>query len=252
MLPCKSWYWDMHGLIFETSIWLLAGSTRLVELHTNRAAKHRYGKQRCKTSNMTVSYENMNLQIRSMFDAEPTSAELISSRKRFVKRPCHQWNTQASNATHASMALEKRTPNTTHPRSSRIAPARKRWQFNQARRDAKTPIREIAKKKKSPPPVLPKKPKKRTLHRSRVPAYTHNLMTTFDISVELRHLFQKNWTDLGACFDHTHISQTWYIWNDNLHPTSTTRHMDRPWNQPEQELLLSTEICWKSRCSFFF
>ena len=26
MLPCKSWYWDMHGLIFETSIWLLAGS----------------------------------------------------------------------------------------------------------------------------------------------------------------------------------------------------------------------------------
>merc|ERR1712122_386075 len=57
-----------------------AGSTRLMELHTNRAAKHRYGKQRCKTSNMTVSSENMNLQIRSMFDAEPTSTELISSR----------------------------------------------------------------------------------------------------------------------------------------------------------------------------
>ena len=92
----------------------------------------------------------MNLQIRSMFDAEPTSAELISSRKRFVKRPCHQWNTQASNATHASMALEKWTPNITHSRSSRIAPARKRWQFNQARLDAKTPIREIATKKKLP------------------------------------------------------------------------------------------------------
>ena len=28
--PCKSLYWDMHGLIFETSIWLLAGSTRLL------------------------------------------------------------------------------------------------------------------------------------------------------------------------------------------------------------------------------
>ena len=28
--PCKSLYWDMHGLIFETSIWLLAGSTRLI------------------------------------------------------------------------------------------------------------------------------------------------------------------------------------------------------------------------------
>ena len=207
MLPCKSWYWDMHGLIFETSIWLLAGSTRLMELHTNRAAKHRNGKQRCKTSNMTVSSENMNLQIRSMFDAEPTSAELTSSRKRFVKRPCHQWNTQASNATHTSMALEKRTPNTTHPRSSRIAPARMRWQFNQARRDAKTPIREIAKKKKTALlPCFTKKTEKTNLHRSSVPAYTHNLMTAFDISVELRHLFQKNWTDLGACFDHTHIT----------------------------------------------
>ena len=26
---CKYLCWDMHGLIFETSIWLLAGSTRL-------------------------------------------------------------------------------------------------------------------------------------------------------------------------------------------------------------------------------
>ena len=31
--PCKSLYWDMHGLIFETSIWLLAGSTRLICWH---------------------------------------------------------------------------------------------------------------------------------------------------------------------------------------------------------------------------
>ena len=75
-----------------------------------------------------------------------------------------------------------------------------------------------------------KNEKKMNLHRSRVPAYTHNLMTAFDISVELRHLSQKNWTDLGACFDYTHISQTWCIWNDNLYPTSTTRHMDGPWN----------------------
>ena len=72
--------------------------------------------------------------------------------------------------------------------------------------------------------------KKKKLHRSRVPACTHNLMTAFDISVVLRHLSQKNWTDLGACFDYTHISQTWCIWNDNLYPTSTTRHMDGPWN----------------------
>ena len=29
--PYRSLYWDMHGLIFETSIWLLAGSTRFVK-----------------------------------------------------------------------------------------------------------------------------------------------------------------------------------------------------------------------------
>ena len=31
--PNKSLYWDMHGLISETSIWLLAGSTRLNYYH---------------------------------------------------------------------------------------------------------------------------------------------------------------------------------------------------------------------------
>ena len=30
VLPCEDLYWDMHGLIFETSIWLLAGSTRFL------------------------------------------------------------------------------------------------------------------------------------------------------------------------------------------------------------------------------
>ena len=150
-----------------------------MELHTNRATKHRYGKPRCETSPMTVSYENLNSQIRSMFDAEPTSTEL-TSRKHFVKRPCHQGNAQASNATTCKcMALEKRTPHTTHPRSSRIAPASKRRQFNQARRDAKTFMREVQKKKKNLPLFLGSPKKKRTLHRSRVPAYTHNLMTAF-------------------------------------------------------------------------
>ena len=31
--PYRSLYWDMHGLIFETSIWLLAGSTRFMHHH---------------------------------------------------------------------------------------------------------------------------------------------------------------------------------------------------------------------------
>ena len=31
--PYRGLYWDMHGLIFETSIWLLAGSTRFMSDH---------------------------------------------------------------------------------------------------------------------------------------------------------------------------------------------------------------------------
>ena len=254
--PYRSLYWDMHGLIFETSIWLLAGSTRLMELHTNRAAKHRYGKQRCKTSSMTVSYENKNLQIRSMFDAEPTSAELISSRKRFVKRPCHQWNTQASNATHTSMALEKRTPNTTHPRSSRIAPARMRWQFNQARRDAKTPIREIAKKKqkKTPLPLFHQKNQKNeptSLKRSRVHAqlndgFWHQRWTSTPVPKKLDRFRSVLWPHtphrhdtfgMTICIQHGQLD----IWID-LEMISLFGGQE----------LLNTEICWKSRCSFFF
>ena len=53
--------------------------------------------------------------------------------------------------------------------------------------------------------------KKTNLHRSRVPAYTHNLMTAFDISVELRYVSIKNWTDLGACFDHTHLTDMMHL-----------------------------------------
>ena len=255
MLPCKSWYWDMHGLIFETSIWLLAGSTRLMELHTNRAAKHRNGKQRCKTSNMTVSSENMNLQIRSMFDAEPTSAELTSSRKRFVKRPCHQWNTQASNATHTRMALEKRTPNTTHPRSSRIAPARMRWQFNQARRDAKTPIREIAKKKKKTAlPLFYQKNRKNeptSLKRSRVHAqlndgFWHQRWTSTPVPKKLDRFRSVLWP-------HTHHRHDTF----GMTICIQRRQLDI-WIDLEMisllggQELLNTEICWKSRCSFFF
>ena len=37
--PCRSLYWDMHGLIFETSIWLLAGSTRLILCHRRKGSR---------------------------------------------------------------------------------------------------------------------------------------------------------------------------------------------------------------------
>ena len=40
VLPYGNLYWDMHGLIFETSIWLLAGSTRVVQCSQHRAIVH--------------------------------------------------------------------------------------------------------------------------------------------------------------------------------------------------------------------
>ena len=36
---CKDLYWDMHGLIFETSIWLLAGSTRFLLSNGNQRSR---------------------------------------------------------------------------------------------------------------------------------------------------------------------------------------------------------------------
>ena len=44
--PCRSLYWDMHGLIFETSIWLLAGSTRFVCYHPAQRQSLRRSKPR--------------------------------------------------------------------------------------------------------------------------------------------------------------------------------------------------------------
>ena len=39
--PCEDLYWDMHGLIFETSIWLLAGSTRFYQKRARAIAERR-------------------------------------------------------------------------------------------------------------------------------------------------------------------------------------------------------------------
>lgn len=38
--PYRSLYWDMHGLIFETSIWLLAGSTRFMDVTLSCSSTH--------------------------------------------------------------------------------------------------------------------------------------------------------------------------------------------------------------------
>ena len=52
--PYRSLYWDMHGLIFETSIWLLAGSTRLMHNHKEaRQTQSRMSRNPCGTSSET-------------------------------------------------------------------------------------------------------------------------------------------------------------------------------------------------------
>ena len=160
-----------------------------MELHTNRAAKHRYGKQRCKTSNITVSYENMNLQIPSMFDAEPASAELNSPRKRFAKQPFHPWNTQASNPTPWKRMAPRHERPTTHIPLKKNCAARKQRQFNLARRDAKTSKSETAEKNGPPPPA----DKKTTYIAHEDPAYTHKATSTTTA------------IDIGVVFSNLHV-----------------------------------------------
>ena len=48
--PYRSLYWDMHGLIFETSIWLLAGSTRFVKSYRWQHQLHEPMEQRSQNS----------------------------------------------------------------------------------------------------------------------------------------------------------------------------------------------------------
>ena len=97
--------------------------------------------QRCKTSNMTVSYENMNLQIPSMFDAEPTSAELISSRKRWL-------SDLVINETPKLYEHSRNTPNNTH-----YCPARKRRHFP-SKEGCQNTQKGDSRKKKQPSSLL--------------------------------------------------------------------------------------------------
>ena len=67
-------------------------------------------------------------------------------------------------------------------------------------------------------------------HRSRVPACTHNLMTA---------VWHQRWSstrvnqklDRFRCvlWPYTHLTDTTHL-ERQKYPTSTTRHMDRPWN----------------------
>ena len=101
------------------------------------------------------------------------------------------------------MALEKRSPDTTHPAQAEL-PAQESGDNSTKQGWMPKFLKGDSKKKKTA--LLLFSPKKTHLHRARVPAYTHNLMTAFDISVALRH-----WTDLGACSDHTHLTDMMHL-----------------------------------------
>ena len=131
----------MHDLIFETNIWSLAGSTRLMELHTNRAAKHRQGKKRCKASDIrhfqmkTWTHKSEACLMPNQRPPNSTSArKLIASRKRSssMEHTICEPNTMEAHGTRDTNAQH------TSP-LKKNCPARKRRQFNRARRDAKTP-----------------------------------------------------------------------------------------------------------------
>ena len=138
-----------------------------------------------------------------MFDAEPTSAELIHDENTLFRDLVINVTPKLRTELHASARHsrnERLTPNTTaqaelHPQESGD---------NSTKQSGMPKLPKGVTKKKTL--TLFHEKKKTNLHRSRVPACTHNLMTAFDISVELRYVSIKNWTVLGVSALTTHTS----------------------------------------------
>ena len=88
--PYTNLYWDMHGLIFETSIWLLAGSTRFVR---NRCAQQRLlPVTYCKSQRATriVSWRrHINDELSQIFGGLPLTngGDVVAANQEFGKAP---------------------------------------------------------------------------------------------------------------------------------------------------------------------
>ena len=85
--PYRSLYWDMHGLIFETSIWLLAGSTRFVKCYwaAHRSMKawiHMTQQQKC-------NYSHLNRAVNWSYSITTQLEELTTWRQWFASQHCH-------------------------------------------------------------------------------------------------------------------------------------------------------------------
>ena len=105
-----------------------------------------------------------------MFDTEPTSAELTSSRQRFANRPFHQWNTIFE--PNPVVALETRTRFETHHRNRRIAPQESGDNSPEHGGMPKSES-ETTEKNRKPPPCGKNDPTAQA-----PPAYTHCLTGT--------------------------------------------------------------------------
>ena len=172
----------------------------------------------------------MNVQIRSMFDTEPTSAELTSSRQRFAKRPFHQRNTQSSNPTlWKRMALETRTHNETHPRSRRTAPQESG--DNSPEHGGMPKPKGGTAEKKGPPSFLPPPCGKthptalKHLPRTRAKPLPQRWLLTSALYPQAT-MYRKKLSNPRARFDRTDVPHKAIIGHDNLHPMSPTKHMD--------------------------
>ena len=97
--------------------------TKLVEQHTNRAAKHPYKKQRCKTcDNIHIQMKTYTCKSETCSVSNQRQPNSLRDGNTLLSDFLHQWKTQSLNPTlWKRMALETRTPNDTHPRSKRTA-----------------------------------------------------------------------------------------------------------------------------------
>ena len=172
----------------------------------------------------------MNLQIRSMFDTELTSAKLTSSRKTLCKATFFfQWNTQSLNPTlQKRRTLETRTPNDTHPHSRRTVPqdsgdnSPQRGGMPQPKSETtdKNRTHQHYKKKHTTQP-------RSSTTRVHAQSHLHNVGYSYPRCIQKtsKHKNKKKASDPRARFEHTEVPHTRQVFHGDLHPMSPTKHM---------------------------
>ena len=202
VLPCKGLHWDVHGL------------TKLMELHTNRATKHRQGKQRCKTSDI----RHFQMQTWT-FKSEACSAP--------NQRPPNSFH-------HENDLLSNLFVNGTHNPAQEELHRKKAATIQPSKAGCQNPQKARQTKKTA---LVPTRKKGKPHHSAQAPpAYTHKATSTTWLVTSALYpqttMHRRSPTDPRARFDHTEIPHTLQIWHGNLHPMSPTKHLD--WLENDQ------------------